>query len=86
MSSTSFYREKNVFLIWNIIIQGLKKTPLKRYGVTHMVLTGSQNEHYKYPGGRKTHLLDLYGQNHELDPYNFNVFPFEHFYKKYVTP
>ena len=54
--------------------------------MTPMFLTGSQNEHYKYPGGRKTHLLDLYGQNQELDPYNFNVFPFEHFYKKYVTP
>ena len=28
------------------IIQGLKKTPLKRYGVTPMFLTSSQNEHY----------------------------------------
>ena len=86
MSNSSFFRKENAFFNVNIIIQGLKKTPLKRYGVTPMFWTGSQNEHYKYPGGRKTHLLDLYGQNHELDPYNFNVFPFEHFYKKYVTP
>ena len=46
-----------------------------------MFLTSSQNEHCKYTAGRKTRLLDLYSQNHELDPYNFNFFPFENFIK-----
>ena len=54
--------------------------------MTPMFLTGSQNEHYKYLGGRKMHLLDSYDQFHEFDPFNFDVFAFENFYKKYVTP
>ena len=46
-----------------------------------MFLIGSQNEHYKYLGGRKMHLLDSYDQFHELDPFNFGVFALENCYK-----
>ena len=46
-----------------------------------MFLSSSQNEHYEYIGGRKTHLLDSYSQNHKLDTYNFKFFPFKIFLK-----